>query len=158
MNETPIDPNQTFALEVSTADPFVHLRKARHHLERAEKRIADSRLDTALLDAHLAVYHAVRAYIAAKTGKPSRTPRRIHMQFARLVTLAHDIPPSLQKSVSRSLKALSLYQQGEASKAPSIEIAGTVGQAQTFITLVAASLPIFGEQGADLSEIRIGHG
>ena len=158
MKESQIDPVQTFAVAFSTADPFAHLRKASHHLERAQDALAGRRFDRAFLDAHLAVYHAARAYVAAKTGKPSRTPRRVHAQFACLATLAHDVPPSLQKSVSRSLKALSLHQQGETPDASFAETAGAVGNAQAFITLVDVSLPTLNEQGSDFPEIRLGHG
>lgn len=158
MNESPIHPNPTIVLAGSSANPLAHLRKAFHHLERAQDRLADSRFGAAALDARLAVYYATRAYIAAKTGKPSRTPRRVHLQFACLATLAHDVPPGLQKFVSRSLKSLSLYQQGQAPDASFAETADAVGQAQAFITLVATTLPMPNEQGSDFPEIRSGHG
>jgi hypothetical protein len=158
MKEPPTDPNQTFAFAISAADPSAHLRKASHHLERAQGALAGRRFDTAFLDAHLAVYHAARAYVAAKTGKPSRTPRRVHLQFACLATLAHDVPDSLQKVVSVSLKALSLYQQGEAPDVSFAETAGAVGNAQAFIVVVDASLQTPNEQEADFPEIRSGHG
>lgn len=155
----PNNSTQTFALAVSSANPFAHLRKAFHHLERAQDHLADSRFGAAAFDARLAVYHATRAYIAFKTGKPSRTPRRIHTQFTCLATLAHDIPPDLQRSVSVSLRAaLSLHEQNEVSQVSFTEAADAAGQAQSVITLVSTPLPTLNEQGSDFPEIRSAHG
>lgn len=139
MSDVNIDRNRTIAPAFFYPHRFGHLSKAHNHYERAQSEISDCRWAFAALDAYHAAYHAARAYIVTKTGKVSRTPRRIHAQFASLATLAQDVPLPLQRFVSFALRAVSLYEQDAVFDASSAEAADAVGKAGEFIELVTAS-------------------
>jgi len=106
-----------------------HLQKARRLLDRAQELIAAGLSSEAVLDAYLAVYHATRAYIIAHSRSSARTPVRVHAEFARLTILKPHLPDAMQRFISRTIKGVAAFEQGDvpfmsAEKAASIVCKG----------------------------------
>ena len=125
--------------------------EAADYLDKARSCLADAKQIAALplphiaaREAYLAVYHAAKAYVFERTGKPAKTHRGLRATFSRLAKDEPRIDPSYLTFLAKAyeLKSIADYSTGPMARAISVEdAASAIATAGRFIDTIAQLLP-----------------
>jgi uncharacterized protein (UPF0332 family) len=116
-----------------------YLAKARQMLAEARTAASVDLAEAAGRASYLAAFHAAQALIFERTGKPSKTHRGVHIQFARLTKDEPRVTPELREFLPQSynLKSVADYEIGPDATVPLAEAMAAISTAERFVDRIA---------------------
>ena len=116
------------------------IAKARTFLVRAPALAAQGFFDDAGRAAHLAGFHAARAFIFEKAGRTPKTHSGVQSEFARLARQAQPVDPELRAFLGRTynLKSVADYETGPQSFVTEAQTAEAIEAALRFVAVLEA--------------------
>lgn len=125
-----------------TPEGAEHLDKARQCLGRARAILAAGVGEDAGRNAYLAAFHAAQALITERIGKPAKTHRGVHAQFARLTRNEASLGRELRQFLAQAydIKSVADYGLGPDTDVPLDRAAAAIDTAEQFVNRIAEIL------------------